>query len=81
MPRLNWDLKTLLVEQFGSQISAANQIGIAQNRLSYIIRGHVQPSARERKLLERALGLAVVKKLFKNSPRSKSNKEVNANVR
>ncbi len=66
MPRLNWDLKTVLVERFGSQISAASQIGIAQNRMSYIIRGHVQPSERERKLLERALGPATAKRLLKN---------------
>jgi len=81
MPKLNWNLKALLVEQFGSQISAANQIGIAQNRMSYIIRGHIQPSDRERRALERALGLTVVKKLLKSSPRSESNKGVNANVK
>jgi len=69
MPRLNWNLKTILVEKFGSQISAASQIGIAQNRMSYIIRGHVQPSDRERKALERALGPSKVKKLLKSSSR------------
>ncbi len=78
---INWNLKTALVERFGSQISAADQIGIPVNRLSYLVRGHIQPSDRERKALERALGSAVVKRLFKNNPRSKSNKEANANVR
>jgi len=78
---INWNLKTVLVEKFGSQISAATQIGIPENRLSYIVRGHVQPSDRERKALERALGPARVKRLLKSSPRSKSIKGVNANVK
>jgi len=69
MPRLNWNLKTVLVEKFGSQISAASQIGIAQNRMSYIIRGHVRPSDREWKALERALGPARAKKLLKSNSR------------
>jgi len=68
---INWNLKTVLVEKFGSQVSAANQIGIAENRLSYLVRGHIQPSDREWKALERALGLAAVKRLLKNSPRRK----------
>lgn len=28
-------------------------LGIAENRLSYIIRGHVQPTAREREILKK----------------------------
>ena len=66
---INWNLKTVLVEKFGSQVSAANQIGIAENRLSYIVRGHIHPSDRERKALERALGPSKVKKLLKASSR------------
>ncbi len=66
---INGNLKTALVEQYGSQISAATEIGIPENRLSYIVRGHIQPSDRERKALERALGPSKVKKLFKASSR------------
>ena len=61
---INWGLKSLLVERFGSQVKAARQMGIRENRLSYIVRGHVKPSEREREALIRALGRATVRELF-----------------
>jgi len=60
---INWDLKSILTEHFGSQVEAARRLGIREAKLSYIIRGHVQPSKRERKALERALGRARVRRL------------------
>jgi len=63
---INWNLKVALVRKFGSQISTATQIGIAENRLSYIVRGHIQPSDREWKALALALGPARAKRLLKN---------------
>jgi len=62
---INWDLKSSLVERFGSQVKAARQIGIRENRLSYIVRGHVQPTDRERQALEQALGRGIVRRLLK----------------
>lgn len=63
--RVNWDLKSALVEHFGSQVEAARQIGIRENRLSYIVRGHGVPSEPEREALERALGRATVRRLLR----------------
>jgi len=61
---INWNLKTALVERFGTQVEAAKNLGIAENRLSYIIRGHIQPSTREREVLEKTLGKIKVKSLL-----------------
>ena len=66
---INWNLKSVLVQRFGSQVEAAIRMGIRENRLSYLVRGHIQPSDRERKALERALGPSKVKKLLKASSR------------
>ena len=59
-----WGLKSALVERFGSQVEAAKVIGIRESRLSYIIRGHVQVSKREREALERLLGKASIPRLL-----------------
>ncbi len=61
--KVNIDLKAQLIKQFGSQVEAAKTTGIRENRLSYIVRGHVRPS--EREALERALGKARVRRLLK----------------
>ena len=62
---INWNLKSVLVQRFGSQFEAAIQMGIRENRLSYIVRGHTVPSNQERKALELSLGPAEVKRLLK----------------
>ncbi len=41
---INWNLKSVLVRRFGSQVEAAIRMGIRENRLSYIVRGHTIPS-------------------------------------
>jgi plasmid maintenance system antidote protein VapI len=61
---VNLNLKAELIKRFGSQIEAAKAIGIRENRLSYIIRGHVQPSDAERKSLEHAFGKAATRRLL-----------------
>ena len=61
---INWNLKADLVERYGSQVQAARELRIAENRLSYIVRGHIQPSKAEREALERALGKTHVRKLL-----------------
>ena len=53
---VNLDLKCALIKRFGSQVSAARELGIRESKLSYIVRRHVEPSDQERKILERALG-------------------------
>ncbi len=63
--RINWNLKSALVNRFGSQVEAARQLGIREAKLSYIVRGHSQPSDRERMLLERELGAGIVRKVLK----------------
>ena len=78
---VNNDLKAEIIRRFGSQVVGANEMGIRENRLSYIVRGHTVPTEQEREALEAALGRAAVQKLLKGSPRSKSKKEVNADVR
>ncbi|MBI3001863.1 MAG: helix-turn-helix transcriptional regulator [Deltaproteobacteria bacterium] len=64
---VNWGLKSALVERFGSKVEAAKAIGIRENRLSYIVRGHVHPSERERKALEGALGKGLARRSLKRS--------------
>ena len=61
---IKWNLKSALVERFGSQVEAAKATGIRENRMSYIVRGHIQPSERERKALEQALGKAKTRRLL-----------------
>lgn len=57
---VNLNLKSELVKRFGSQVEAAKQMGIRESKLSYIVRGHVQPSEREREALDRVLrGISV----------------------
>jgi len=62
--QVNLELKAELIRRFGSQIEAALQMGIREDRLSYIVRGHVEPSKRERTALERGLGQATLCKLL-----------------
>lgn len=50
---INSILKTAIVEQYGLQILTSGRLAI---RDSYIVRGHVEPSPKERKAVERALG-------------------------
>jgi hypothetical protein len=62
--QVNLELKAELIRRFGSQIEAALQMGIREDRLSYIVRGHTQPSKRERVALERSLGQTTLSKLL-----------------
>ncbi len=62
--RINWPLRTTIVERFGSQVEAARAMGIRQSRLSYIVRGHAKPTERERVALELALGKKKVRRLL-----------------
>ena len=59
---MNLLLRLKLIRKFGTQVNAAKRLGIRENRLSYIVRGHVKPSNGERKALERALGRAWVRR-------------------
>jgi hypothetical protein len=61
---INWDLKLALVKRFGSQINASRRLGIREARLSYIVRGHVQPSQYERQVLAKALGTEFVNRVY-----------------
>jgi len=66
---VNNDLKAEIIRRFGSQVVGANKMGIRENRLSYIVRGHTVPSDQEREALELALGPAMVKRLFNSDSR------------
>ncbi len=70
---INWNLKSALVERFGSQVEAAREMEIRENRLSYIVRGHTEPSEREREALEEALGRAMVRRLLKSNSQKERN--------
>jgi len=62
---VNFALKAELIRRFGSQVVAAQHMGIREAKLSYIIRGHALATERERRVLEESLGKAVVRKLLK----------------
>ena len=53
---MNIDLKIGIIRQFGSQVVAAKKLKIREAKLSYLVRGHLEPNARERQLLREALG-------------------------
>ena len=61
---VNLGLKCALIKRFGSQGSAARKLGIRESKMSYIVRGHAQPSDRERQALEGALGRVLVRRLL-----------------
>ena len=65
--QFNVDLKCALIKKFGSQVEAAQMMGIREARLSYIVRGHALPSEQEKKALEDALGKALVKRVLTRS--------------
>ena len=64
---VNLDLKAELIRRFGTQVEAANRLGIREAKLSYIVRGHAEPSEMERVALEQGLGRERVRKLLKGS--------------
>ena len=66
MMKIRWDLKSAIVKQFGSQVEAARHLRIREARLSYIVRGHVEPTRLERKALENSLGRSLVREALKN---------------
>jgi transcriptional regulator with XRE-family HTH domain len=51
----NSTLKTVLFSSGTTQLTVAQRTGIHESRLSKIIRGHVEPSETERKLIARVL--------------------------
>ena len=67
---VNLELKAELIRRFGSQIEAAKAMGIRDNRLSYIVRGHILPSEAEGKALEHELGEACAQRLLKKFTQS-----------
>lgn len=56
MSSVNLELKAALIKKFGSQITAADVLGIHDTKLSYLVRGHRKPTATEREILKRVLG-------------------------
>ena len=54
---MNIDLKVGLIRHGGgSQLAAAKKLGIQNSKLSYLVRGHVQPNPHEREILKIVLG-------------------------
>jgi len=72
---MNLKLKLELIKRFGTQIVAARQLGIRESKLSYIVRGHAEPSEKERQALERALGPNLTKRLLRTVARAEHQPE------
>ena len=53
---MNIELRIALIRRFGSQVRAAKPLGIDEPRLSRLVNGHREPTAKERKRLTAALG-------------------------
>jgi len=62
---VNLALKAELIKRFGTQVEAAQHMGIRENRLSYIVRGHVEPTEEEQKAFEKALGRRLARRLLR----------------
>ena len=53
---MNFGLKVALIQTFGSQMVGARRLEMAESRLSYLVRGHKEPTPEEREKLRIALG-------------------------
>jgi transcriptional regulator with XRE-family HTH domain len=49
-------LKVAILERGRTQIEVAHRTGIAESRLSKIVRGHVEPTKAERRCIAKELG-------------------------
>jgi len=63
---VNLELKGELVKRYGTQVEAAKQLNIAENRLSRIVRGYAKPSERERTALIQALGASLADQVLES---------------
>jgi len=59
-----WELKGALIRDFGTQIEASHILEIRENRLSYIVKGHVAPNQKERQILELHFGKPFIKRVL-----------------
>lgn len=57
-------LKLAVIEKYGSQVVASRKLKIREARLSYLIRGHADPSPDEVKVFRKSLGPGVVDSIF-----------------
>ena len=64
---MNLELKLELIRRFGSQIVAARTLGIRESKLSYIVRGHAEPSEKREGLSSELWGPGLTKRLPKPS--------------
>ncbi len=62
---MNFRLKAVLIESFGSQTGAAKALKLSEWRLSRIIRGWDQPHDNEIDILAKALGRKKVLRLLR----------------
>jgi hypothetical protein len=69
---MNIKLKLELIRRFGTQVEAARQLGIRENRLSYFVRQHAEPSEREREAFERVVGERISNRFFRRRGKSAS---------
>ncbi len=61
---MNFKLKALIVEKFGSQCAAARVLGLSEPKLSRIIRGWEIPGDQERRAFSREFGARTLKSVF-----------------
>ena len=55
---MNTKLKGHIVTKYGSQIVFSIKSGMPENKLSYIIHGHREPTERELLIFEKFLGIS-----------------------
>ena len=53
---MNFELKVVLIQRFGSQINAAKVLQLGESMLSHIVRGHREPTLEQRKRFKELLG-------------------------
>ncbi len=71
---VNLNLKGEVIRQYGSQTVVSRVTGISEAKLSRIIQGHKEPTERERKALEDALGRSFVKRTLRDGKNGKNEK-------
>ena len=61
---MNLQLKSALVGQFGTQADAAYSLGLQESRLSRLVRGRIQPCAKDWAAFVRVFGEAKADRLL-----------------
>jgi hypothetical protein len=53
---MNVEFRVAIIHAFGTQIAASKRLKIREDKISHLVQGHEEPTAREREIFKKALG-------------------------